>query len=70
MTITADLLHFRYIRDGHSWDSHSYIRNSRQLRFGQNQVTIIELTNNSLGLRFKDINQRPNIPYQEVEEHL
>lgn len=69
LVLTRDSLYYRDIRDGNSWGKYPYTRQGNSLQYGRSQITITELTDHALTLRFKDPNQTPSAPYQEVEDH-
>lgn len=71
LEITRDSLHYRDVTDGHSLGSDHYTRQGNLLTYGRNnrQLTITELNDHHLTLRFPDANRVPNTPYQEIEEH-
>jgi hypothetical protein len=69
MVITPDLISYSADLDDSNWGRFPYTRQGNEIRYSSSQITIIELTPHGLTLRFKDPAQKPNMPYQEVEEH-
>lgn len=69
LLLTRDSIYYRDVRDGNSWGKYAYTRQGNSLQYGRSRITITELTNHALTLRFHDPNQMPAAPYQEIEDH-
>jgi hypothetical protein len=69
MLITRDTVYYHDIRDGNPQGKEPYTRQGNSIRYPRANVTITELTDHALTLRYKDQNQTPGATYQEVEDH-
>jgi hypothetical protein len=69
MLVTRDTVYYRNIRDGSSLGKEAYTRQGNSIQYPRATVTITELTDHALTLRYKDQNQKPGATYQEVEDH-